>query len=120
MSFSLNRNFFLDVAMGKVPGFTAFNKFGENPDVDTGTDPMNLIEDANFTQLFPEYDFGKDIEGNARLQGENWDIGPYEFQGKSCVDTPTLLNYISQWKAGSISIPVLISRIANWKSGTGC
>ena len=62
----------------------------------------------------------KDFDRNPRPQGTAWDIGAYEFQGSTCVDTDALLGYIAQWEAGNASMPALISRIAAWKSGAGC
>jgi len=50
------------------------------------------------------------------------DLGAFE-SGETatiCVDMPRLLNYISQWKQGSISMPDIISKLAAWKSGEGC
>jgi len=43
--------FFFDVAKGEVPGTTSMNKFGENPDIDTGTDPED-IWDYGYTYTF--------------------------------------------------------------------
>jgi len=31
-----------DVALGRVRGYEVYNKFGENPDIDTGTDPEDV------------------------------------------------------------------------------
>jgi len=64
-------------------------------------------------------DIKKDIEGNTRPVGD-WDMGAHEFQGPECVDMPALLNYISQWRQGSITMPSIISKLARWKSGEGC
>lgn len=35
-------NFALEVARGNVPGFAVLHKFGDNPDIDTGTDPETI------------------------------------------------------------------------------
>jgi hypothetical protein len=37
-----------------------------------------------------------------------------------CVDTPALLNYIGQWKQGSLTMQELMQNIMSWKAGTGC
>ncbi|MBN2067272.1 MAG: hypothetical protein JW744_02290, partial [Candidatus Diapherotrites archaeon] len=34
-----------------------------------------------------------------------------------CVDRPALINYVSQWKRGSISMSFLLNRVAAWKAG---
>ena len=44
----------------------------------------------------------------------------YNAQKTECVDTPVLLNYISQWKQGSLEIAALMQKIGAWKTGTGC
>ena len=36
------KDFFLEVARGNIPGMTPVEKFGRNPDVDTGTDPEDI------------------------------------------------------------------------------
>lgn len=35
-------NFYSNVSLGRVPGASVMDKFGRNPDVDTGTDPEDL------------------------------------------------------------------------------
>ncbi len=37
-----------------------------------------------------------------------------------CIETPALLNYISQWKQGSLSMLSLMQKIEKWKTGEGC
>jgi len=50
------------------------------------------------------------------------DIGAFESlgSGSDCVDSQLLLDFISHWKRGSISMPFLLDRILAWKSGEGC
>jgi len=87
----------------------------DSPAVDSG-----VLSDvyAEFENLY-ELDIAKDIDGNPRPLGE-WDIGAFEFQGPVCVDMSALLNFISQWRQGSITMPSVISKLAAWKSGEGC
>jgi len=88
-----------------------------SPAVDAGLESDVYAE---FERLYP--DAGSicvDFDGNPRPLGE-WDIGAFEFQGSVCVDMQALLNYISQWRQGSITMPSIISRLAAWKSGEGC
>jgi len=88
----------------------------DSPAVDAG-----VLSDvyAEFENLYG-LDIAKDIDGRTRPFGNGWDIGAFEFQGSACVDMEALLNYISQWRQGSISMPSIISRLASWKSGEGC
>jgi hypothetical protein len=52
-------------------------KLKENsPDIASGEKLSNLIPEEAF-QLFPDYDFYKGIEGNARPADKNVDIGAY-------------------------------------------
>jgi len=80
------------------------------------------IESGVYDTFYDLYgiDIRKDLEGKVRPPGSAWDIGAFEFEGATCVDTDALLNYISQWEAGSLTMPYLIGRIAAWKSGEGC
>jgi len=52
-----------------------------------------------------------------------WDIGAIEFNGTAppqCIEMSDLLNYISQWRQGSISMPAVMEALRKWKSGEGC
>lgn len=42
MSFIPTRSFMLEVARGRIPGMKSLNKFGANPDVDTGSTPEDV------------------------------------------------------------------------------
>ena len=42
MSFFGNTDFALEVVKGNVPGHSFINKFGRNPDIDTGSDPEDV------------------------------------------------------------------------------
>jgi hypothetical protein len=42
MSYISNKDFLIEVAKGNVAGHAIVNKFGRNPDVDTGTDPEDV------------------------------------------------------------------------------
>jgi len=58
-----------------------------SPAIDNGTDISAIL-----TQLqtqYPEYDFGRDREGNTRPQGSGWDMGAYEYTGTVPIPTPT-------------------------------
>jgi len=64
-------------------------------------------------------DIRKGFDGNPRTGA--WDIGAFEAEETDgCVSLELLLEYIDQWKQGSLSMPYLIDRIAAWKAGTGC
>src|SRR3989344_9077112 len=39
---------------------------------------------------------------------------------QTCVDMPTLLGYIGEWKTGLMDMPTLLGYIGDWKTGTGC
>jgi hypothetical protein len=41
---SVSQEFFLNVSMGLFPGYSVVDKFGENPEVDTGTTPEDVWE----------------------------------------------------------------------------
>lgn len=43
----------LDVAMGKVPGYTHLNKFGANPEIETGTDPEDVWAGGGLYSFYP-------------------------------------------------------------------
>ena len=44
----------------------------------------------------------------------------YNEASQECVDTTTLIDYISQWKQGSLGMLALMEKIGQWKAGTGC
>jgi len=93
--------------------------------VDSGENSAEMdVLIARFNEIFPEYDFYKDMKGNPRPSGQGWDIGPFELQGDDpgpqCINTMVLLNYISKWKQGSLELMELLEKIAMWKAGTGC
>ena len=46
-----------------------------SPAIDSGMNPLDYLP----IDLFPEYNFSRDIFGNPRLQGNNWDIGAHEY-----------------------------------------
>ncbi len=37
-----------------------------------------------------------------------------------CVDMPTLLEHVEQWKQGNIGMTTIMEKIGKWKSGEGC
>jgi hypothetical protein len=60
-----------------------------NPGISAGTDVTGYLP----LELFPDYDFFKDKDGNPRTTGSEWDIGPFEFQE---TDDPTaIISYSS-------------------------
>jgi len=65
-------------------------------------------------------DIRLDFDQNPRPQGPGWDIGAFESEADTCIDTADLLGYISQWRQGSISMPTMMETLGKWKSGEGC
>lgn len=43
----------IDIALGKVPGYTYINKFGHNPAVETGTDPEDIWGAGGVYAFYP-------------------------------------------------------------------
>ncbi|MDD5148478.1 MAG: hypothetical protein PHH08_03365 [Candidatus ainarchaeum sp.] len=39
---------------------------------------------------------------------------------QTCVNLPTLMTHITDWKTGNIAMPALIQKITDWKAGTNC
>ncbi|MDP2974058.1 MAG: hypothetical protein Q8N60_03330, partial [Candidatus Diapherotrites archaeon] len=37
-----------------------------------------------------------------------------------CIDSTKLVDYISQWKQGNITLAALMQKMKQWKAGTGC
>ncbi len=112
---------FVDVANGD------FSLQVGSPAIDAGieSDVYQIFWDTyydvfNSLNSLESLDIRKDFDGNPRPQGTAWDIGAYEFEGSTCVDTTALLNFITQWEQGNKTMPSLISTIASWKAGTGC
>ncbi len=91
-----------------------------SPAIDTGSQPQSLDEVLDLYEATFRESIRLDLDRVARPQGTEWDLGAFEFQSSSCVDTDALLDFISQWAQGNITMPTLISRIAAWKAGTGC
>jgi hypothetical protein len=46
-------DFLLEVAKGTIPGHRIINKFGYNPEVDTGTDPEDVFAGGGIYNFFP-------------------------------------------------------------------
>jgi hypothetical protein len=70
------RSFELATSMGQVPGYSVVDKYGENPDVDTGTDPEDIWEGGNL--------YTYDAVGTApitSLASDANDIVPVRVQG---------------------------------------
>jgi len=51
--------------------------------IDNGTNFVNEMPSYLKDPFFSEINFSKDINGNPRVQGSGWDIGPYEYQSGS-------------------------------------
>jgi len=105
-----------------------FELESDSPAINRGLDfinePTNGLIALRDTYSDPDeiafYDFIiNDLEERVLNDG-TWDIGANQFQGSICVDMATLLNYISRWRQGSITMPSIISKLAAWKSGEGC
>ena len=75
------KDFYFEVAAGNIEGHTSINKFGENPDVDSGTAPedvwdygdvYNFSSTANITQLSSD---DPTDDQDVLIQGldENWE-----------------------------------------------
>ncbi len=61
------------------------------------------------------------VYDRALSEGEILRIYASQKEGQvECVDTIVLMEYISQWKQGSLGMLSLMQRLGQWKEGTGC
>jgi len=74
-----------------------------------------------------DYDMQRDFDGSidevriyARALSNEEIQSIYNFSGQECISMSALLNYISQWKQGSLEMSSLLQRIAQWKANAGC
>jgi cysteine-rich repeat protein len=80
----LNPNEYLEEELSRL--FVDIDNLDYRPIADSiainrGIDVMPDLINAGFVNMFPDYDFTKDITGRTRPYGSNWDIGPYEYTG---------------------------------------
>ena len=60
---------FIDITNGDI-----YLKEG-SPAIDTGMIPLKYLP----VDMFPEYDFNRDLFGNIRPRGRSWDVGAHEY-----------------------------------------
>ena len=87
----------------------------------------NLLADKDtYNEIFTDYqnyDFTPLTDSAACDGSINGQPGvaigalPCEATPQECIDTPVLLDYISEWKQGSLGMAALLQKIALWKVG---
>ncbi|MFP4662115.1 MAG: immunoglobulin domain-containing protein [Halanaerobiales bacterium] len=73
-----------------------YHIFPDSVAVDAGGDPTQYLP----VDLFPEFDFYKDVEGNIRPQNGLWDIGAYE-----CIPEQLSIPIIIEQPESQIAVP---------------
>jgi hypothetical protein len=66
-----------------------YSFFTDSEAVDKGTD-LNIIIPQEIKNLFPDFDFTKDILGKSRDYGSTWDLGAYELNKSTNINDKTM------------------------------